>query len=187
MTDNDLLQKYRQSEQLEFLSRLYERYVELVFGICLKYLPDEKAAEDAVMDIFEQLGPKVLAHDIKNFKSWLYTTSRNHCLMQIRAEKKDKSEYFDPSIMYSEEKWHPIQEEEEEAKLPIESLNECIESLPDGQRNCIKKFYVEEMTYKDIADELQLELGKVRSYIQNGRRNLRICVEQKTVQNESGK
>ncbi len=89
--DEALLQQYRQTGDLAVLGRLYEPYMPLVFGVCLKYLQDEEQSKDAVIQIFEELVAKATRHDIKQFKSWLYVLSRNFCLMQLRANKKNRS------------------------------------------------------------------------------------------------
>jgi RNA polymerase sigma-70 factor (ECF subfamily) len=184
LSDRQLLERYQRSEDLNVLALLYERYVELVYGLCLKYLENEAGAEDAVMDIYQELSVKLLKHEVKSFRSWLYVFAKNHCLMKIRAQKKEPKLDFKPEVMHSLKELHPINENG--ADNPnIHYLKECVEELPDEQQNCIKWFYYEEKSYKDIADIEQIPLGKVRSYIQNGRRNLKNCVEQKSIKNES--
>lgn len=184
LSDQQLLERYQHSEELKLLALLYERYVELVYGLCLKYLENEASAEDAVMDIYQELGVKLLQHEVKSFRSWLYVFAKNHCLMKIRARKKAPQLDFDPDVMHSLEELHPINDNGEE-KPEIDHLKQCLEDLPEEQQNCIRWFYYEEKSYKDIAEDEDIPLGKVRSYIQNGRRNLKNCVEQKTVKNES--
>lgn len=184
LSDRQLLERYQRSEDLNELALLYERYVELVYGLCLKYLENEAGAEDAVMDIYQELSAKLLKHEVNNFRSWLYVLAKNHCLMKIRAQKKEPKLDFNPDVMHSLEELHPMSENGAE-NPSIHYLKECVEELPDEQQNCIKWFYYEEKSYKDIADIEHIPLGKVRSYIQNGRRNLKNCVEQKSIKNES--
>lgn len=179
-SDEALLRAFKSSGQLTPLSELYGRYVELTYGLCLKYLKNEKTAEDAVMDIFEALVLKVPKHDIHNFKSWLYTFARNHCLMQLRQQKKEKIQNFAPNIMHSLEELHPLDESDEgmQERDAVEAhLKACLEKLIAEQRHCVILFYYESKSYKEIAVEKKLEVGKVRSYIQNGRRNLKNCIE----------
>jgi RNA polymerase sigma factor (sigma-70 family) len=184
LSDQQLLERFQRSEDLNVLALLYERYVELVYGLCLKYLENEAGAEDAVMDIYQELSVKLLKHEVKSFRSWLYVFSKNHCLMKIRAQKKEPKLDFNPDVMHSLEELHPMSDNVGE-NPGIHYLKECMEELPDEQQNCIKWFYYEEKSYKDIADIEHIPLGKVRSYIQNGRRNLKNCVEQKSIKNES--
>ncbi len=181
-SDDALLRAFNASGQLIHLSELYGRYVELTYGLCLKYLKNEKTAEDAVMDIFEALVKKVPNHDIHNFKSWLYTFSRNHCLMYLRKHKKEKIQNFAPNIMYSLEELHPLDDGDEEMleRDKVEAhLKECLEALVSEQRKCVTLFYYENKSYKEIAAERKWKVGKVRSFIQNGRRNLKNCIERR--------
>ena len=177
-TDAELVASYQESGDLEILGALYERYVDLVYGVCLKYLKEEGLAEDAVMNIFEELVTKAQKHDIQNFRPWLHVLSKNHCLMQLRKKKIIISS--DPQLMQSDDLVHPNYGELTENGTEI-ALKNCIDKLPDEQRECITWFYLDEKSYKDIAEMTRLDLGKVRSYIQNGRRNLRNCMENATL------
>jgi DNA-directed RNA polymerase specialized sigma24 family protein len=76
LSDQQLLERFQRSEDLNVLALLYERYVELVYGLCLKYLENEAGAEDAVMDIYQELSVKLLKHEVKSFRSWLYVFSK---------------------------------------------------------------------------------------------------------------
>lgn len=177
-TDAELVARYQDSGDMDVLGVLYERYVELVYGVCLKYFKDSGLAEDAVMNIFEELTKKVKKHDIQNFRPWLHVLAKNHCLMQLRKKKITVS--FDPQFMQSDEVVHPTFGEATE-NGELKALKGCIEQLPDNQQQCVTWFYLEEKSYKEIAQMTDLELGKVRSYIQNGRRNLRNCMEKAQV------
>src|SRR5215510_13526812 len=101
LTDQELVLEYKGSGELAILGELYNRYMSLVFGVCLKYLKDREESRDAVMQIFEKLVTTLREHDVANFKSWLYTTSRNHCLMQLRARKGKIFEEITTSFMES--------------------------------------------------------------------------------------
>jgi RNA polymerase sigma factor (sigma-70 family) len=177
-SDAELLQRYKSSGDLHWLSQLFERYVELVYGVCLKYLKQEQAAEDATMGIFESLVDKTLKHEIHNFKSWLHVLTKNYCLMQLRRNGKQREQTYAPEIMHSiDERHHYIEIAEQEED---NGLKNCLEQLAEMQRTCVEAFYLEGHTYKEIAAFHELAVGKVRSFIQNGRRNLRICMEKLT-------
>src|SRR6187549_3181011 len=87
LSDLELIAQYKTSGDLTLIGTLYSRYMSLVYGVCLKYLKDREEGRDAVMQIFEKLVSLLREHEITNFKGWLYATSRNHCLMQLRARK----------------------------------------------------------------------------------------------------
>jgi DNA-directed RNA polymerase specialized sigma24 family protein len=87
-SDESLLKAYQASGDQAHLAALYMRYTDLVFGVCLKYLKERENAKDAVMSIYQELIKKLQTHNVDNFKSWLYVVAKNHCLMQLRKEKK---------------------------------------------------------------------------------------------------
>jgi len=178
LSDEALLTRYRGTGDLELLGQLYARYVELVYGVCLKYLQNEPAAEDAVMAIFEELVRKAREHDIKHFRGWLYVLAKNHCLMQLRQEKRNPTINYEPDRMHSIEPRHHTMETAADNGRE-EHLKQCMEQLSEAQQRCIALFYYEGHSYKEIAELLPERLGKVRSHIQNGRRNLRLCIEEK--------
>ena len=175
--DQELLEQYRSSNDLEYLGILYERYVELVYGVCLKYLQEQQKAEDAVMAIFEELVEKVKKHDIEKFRPWLHVLSRNHCLMYLRKNNRNLTVSYEPELMQSVDSRHHTIELEDQEDGELQSLQDCMGQLPDKQKECIKLFYYEDKSYKEIAELKEEAVGKIRSYIQNGRRNLRICME----------
>ena len=178
-SDGDLLRRYRENGDIETLGELYERYMHLVYGVCLKYLEDREAAKDEVMNIFEKLVTAVPAQEIMNFRTWLYVVTKNHCLMVLRSRKSDsmhrEAMLADPEFfMENSSEMHPI---EEEGGMDIRKLEECIERLKEEQRRCIELFYYEGYAYRQISEKTGIEEGKVKSHIQNGKRNLRICMD----------
>ena len=98
--------EYQQSGNLQVLASLYQRYMDLIYGLCLKYLEDSDLAKDAVMQVFEELITKLRKHEVENFKSWLYTLAKNHCLMQLRSQKNKKNLPLQPELMQSGEEMH---------------------------------------------------------------------------------
>lgn len=178
LPDNELLKKYQTSENLEVLGVLYHRYMTRVFGLCFKYLKDEEEAKDAVMQLFEKLAKELLRHEVRDFKPWLFTTARNHCLNLIRQHKKIDGKEYQQLFYDSEEdpfRLHPQQEKE----LLLEMLNRGMSELPQSQEVCLRLFYLEERSYKEIADITGYDYKKVKSHIQNGKRNLKNFLERR--------
>lgn len=185
-SDKELLDLYKSKGDTEVLGQLYARYMELVYGLCLKYFKDTQKAEDAVIEIFEQLIIKVPKHEIKQFKSWLYVLAKNHCLMQLRKKSKEITQNLEPDLMHSvDSRHHTFEIDAEEGEE--EKLKKCIEQLPEKQKTCIQLFYLEDKSYKEIAASSGEDVGKIRSYIQNGRRNLRNCMEERKVMSKKEK
>jgi RNA polymerase sigma factor (sigma-70 family) len=171
--DDQLLASYRESGDMAVLGRLYEKYMAMVYGVCLKYLENEDVAKDAVMGIFEELINKAKQHDIKQFRSWLYVLGRNYCLMQLRQDKKMEMVKLDDFMEFTPV-LHPDDNNKEEA---MTALERCMDKLSPAQKQSIGLFYLNEKCYKEIVEVTGFSLNEVKSYIQNGKRNLKICLE----------
>ena len=176
-TDAELVSTYQKSGDMALLGTLYERYSALVYGVCLKILKNEADAEDAYMGIFEKLAKKVQQHDIQEFRPWLHTLTRNFCFEILRKKNRHLTVSYDTNFMQSEEVTHPFMEDATNGQM--EALTGCMETLKNEQKSCVQLFYFEGKSYKDIADMKEWTVGKVRSNIQNGRRNLKICIEER--------
>lgn len=154
---------------------LYNRYMHLVYGVCLNYFKEEEASKDAVMQIFEELVLKLKIHEVQNFKSWLHVLTRNHCLMALRKLAKNNTVSIDDTFVENTDFVHLDIDETKETQLTI--MEKCMETLTEEQRKSVDLFYLQEKCYKEVAEITGFELVKVKSYIQNGKRNLKICIE----------
>ena len=182
--DQTLIAAYRSSSDLKLVAQLYQRYLDLLYGVCLKYLSDTETAKDAVMDIFEELAQKLLKHEVTQFKGWLYTLAKNHCLMKLRSAGRTRVQSFDPEHMQTAEELHLKDNVEQEEQF--DRLSGCIEELPADQRTVIRLFYLENKSYKEIETATGMEWKKVRSHIQNGRRNLKLCLQRQEKEKDPG-
>ncbi|MEO7444507.1 MAG: sigma-70 family RNA polymerase sigma factor [Ferruginibacter sp.] len=173
--DEELASQYKASGDMNILGQLYKRYMDLVYGVCLKYFKDPEKAKDAVMAIFEELVTKLLKHEVHHFKAWLHQLSRNYCLMELRAGKKFTKVDMDISLMQNEEELHlnGVMEKEEHFK----QLEYCMSQLVQEQKKVIELFYLQQKCYQEIVSLTGMEWNKVRSFIQNGRRNLKLCMD----------
>ncbi|MCH5597237.1 RNA polymerase sigma factor [Niabella ginsengisoli] len=174
-SDDSLLLEFKQTGDQQALAELYLRYSDLLYGVCLKYLEDADDAKDAVMNIYQELLRKIPHHDIQNFKSWVYVLTKNYCLMQLRSAKKHITVNLEQHTVQSDDFSHldSIIEKEEAFKR----LEKCIEKLPEEQKSSIRLFYYDSKCYNEISETTGMDWNKVRSLIQNGRRNLKICME----------
>jgi RNA polymerase sigma factor (sigma-70 family) len=177
-TDKQLVAAFKENGDIRYLSELYQRYMELVFGVCLKYLRDGEKSKDAVMDIFEELNRKLKQHEVDNFKAWLQVLARNYCLMQLRTPKNLQTSEFNPEFMQSAAQDH-LENEVLEREAGFERLEDCLGQLAPDQKQAIELFFVQKKCYNEIAGLTGFEWNKVRSHIQNGKRNLKICLEEK--------
>jgi len=181
LSDPELVVIYRETRDRHVIGELFNRYMHLVYGVCLKHLHNREESKDAVMQIFETLPGKMLRHEIREFRPWLYVMTKNHCLMHIRSAKTkdDKHKIFaieQAFIMENEHDLHPVDEETAHTDA---DLKDCIENLKAEQKECILMFYYNNKCYREIATNLEMDEKKVKSYLQNGKRNLKNCLEQK--------
>jgi len=176
--DEELIVLYKKTQERQIIGILFDRYIHLVFAACMKYFRDADDAQDAAMEIFESLPEKLIKHNIEYFKGWLYTTTRNHCLMSLRKVKPEirieKIENFSHLSVENEGNLHLEYTNEENNENVLKYLAE----LKHEQKVCVELMYLQGKSYKDIADETGFGLKNVKSFIQNGKRNLRLMMEQ---------
>ena len=170
-----LIAGFKESGDLNILAELYKRYMELVYAVSLKYLKDSEASKDVVMEVFEELIHKLKKHDVVNFKSWLYTLVKNHCLMKLRILSRHKSVILDENGMQLQEELH--QDDVNEKEWQLQRMSDCIQKLAAEQKLTVELFYLQQKCYREISTITGLDWNKVRSLIQNGRRNLKICMD----------
>lgn len=155
------------------LGQLWDRYAQLLFGVGMKYLKDSERSKDLVVELFSDLPQLLSKHDVERFRPWLHAVMRNRCLLALRNERTT-------SALPEELLRAPHPEEQEFAILreaELQRLEQAIEELGEGQRLCIRLFYLERRSYQDVADATGYPVEQVRSHLQNGRRNLRLTLE----------
>jgi RNA polymerase sigma-70 factor, ECF subfamily len=185
-TDEELIAEFSSSGNLDLLGELYSAYMVLVYGVCLKYLKDRDDSKDAVMQIFEKIITEIPKQNIVNFRGWLYVVTRNYCLMQLRSMKSQEdrlSAWANDNVVFMENGigLHPIDEDVSDIEA---DLADCIKRLKDEQRECIRLFYFENKCYSEIAVSLKIDEKKVKSHLQNAKRNLKLCLEEKNAEQE---
>ncbi|PSR53480.1 RNA polymerase subunit sigma-24 [Adhaeribacter arboris] len=180
LKDEELIRLYQQTKDNTYVGELYRRYTHLVYGVCLKYLKDPEESKDAVMQIFEQLLGVLKKQEVTHFYNWLHVLTRNHCLMKLRADKtkEEKVKALARNGLLTEAS--PDTEMPElilDAK--IETLEKGLAHIPPEQRQCVELFYLHKKSYKEIAELTGYDLNKIKSYIQNGKRNLKIYIDRR--------
>lgn len=179
-TDSEYVAAYRATGDLAVLGELYERHMELVYAVCYNYLRDEDEAKDAVMHLFEQLVTDLRRHDVQQFQPWLHSVARNYCLMQLR---KKQTHPVDALLTYEtggdDTDGMPLLMDEPydlDLEEDLACLEACLPTLPTEQRTCLTLFYLEQRSYADVALITGYDPKQVKSYLQNGRRNLKLCM-----------
>jgi len=183
LSDEELVHRYRNSHDTAYIGELYVRYTHLVYGVCLKYLHNDADAQDAVMQVFEKLIKELKKHHIETFKPWLHTVVKNHCMMHFRKEAtvtKKETELKNNIKASVESTGIDHLDSEDEKELMVLYLSTGMESLREEQRTCVEMFYLREMSYQQISEQTGFSMNEVKSYIQNGKRNLKNYITEKS-------
>ena len=191
-SDSEIIRRYIETDNNELVGELFQRYTHLVFGVCMKYLKDADDAQDAVMQIFEKLLTDLKKHEVQYFKGWLYMVAKNHCLMYLRSKKihvelprnlsVDEDGNEESTVVEFAYEAHLNGEQDKEIQLT--HLEEAIKELKESQKICVELFYSQEKSYEEVAKMTGYTMKEVKSYIQNGKRNLKIIM---TTQREKSK
>lgn len=181
LSDRELVYRYQKTRNKKYIGELFERYSHLVYGVSLKYLKNVPEAQDNVMIVFEKLMKDLEKTDVKNFKAWIHIVTKNQCLMKLRKQSKTVSreqdiETIEHSLTSSSE-----QEEKKLKEQQLTQLEEAIQELKPEQKQCVELFYLQQKCYQDVAEITGFSLKQVKSYIQNGKRNLRIILTKNEV------
>jgi len=178
-SDEELLKHYKQSGNKDLFADLFKKHVSVVYGTCLFYLQDKDEAQDATMQLFEKLMLDINNREIDNFKGWLSFVVRNHCISIIRKNKSQnkniKSYYefeYEDANYETEEKINTVSDD-----VMLENMKQCLPKLKENQRLCVELFYLNDKSYQDIANQTGFTLNEIKSYIQNGKRNLKLLLE----------
>ena len=177
VSDEDLVEYYRNSHDTVYVGELYTRYTHLVYGVCMKYLQNDNDAKDATMQIFEKLLKELKKHHITAFKPWLYMVVKNYCKMEFRkaaSQKTNTQKIVKEQQQNVETETDAHLDEKAEKEMMLNGLEKGLSALKPEQQQCVKLFYLEELSYKDIAEKTGFSLNDVKSHIQNGKRNLKL-------------
>ncbi len=180
LTDEELISRFRQSGDNEWIGYLLQRYTVLLLGVAMKYLKDRSCAEDAVQQVFYKALTHFPESEIQNFKGWLYVLMRNYCLQQLRERKYNVAGDGIQHLAAAEEQYEMLQQKE----YTLEQMNEALNELNEDQRRTVVLFYLHKMSYQQIMDRTGYSYMQVKSFIQNGKRNLKMLLVKKLGRSE---
>lgn len=181
-TDEELLAAFQQSKDNRLLGILLQRYTLLLLGVCMKYLKNETDAQDCVQQVFLKAVAYLPEHSVINFGSWIYTVTKNQCFMRLRSLKSTPENTVISEILEAQ----PENLYDNNREETLTALENAIRDLPHGQKECIKMFYLDKLSYNDIVNGSDFSLLQVKSYIQNGKRNLKLLLEKHLKSNSNG-
>lgn len=180
-TDEELIARYKETEDPEWVGYLFDRYAQLVFLVSMKYLKDTAESEDAAMQVFEKLLFDLKRYEVRIFKGWLHMVVRNHCLMLLEQRKRKHRQVeeikYESDVMETHSEFDLMSEPSEE-EITLLRMQKALEQLNDQQRYCLDLFYLQKKSYQEVADISGFTLKQVKSYIQNGKRNLKIMLSE---------
>lgn len=176
ISDNELVALYQKELNNAYVGELYKRYSLLVYGLCYNYLKQEADAQDAVAEIFELVLEKLKTHEVNFFKSWLFILSKNYLIRKKGKNNPLETNYLEkiPEKFMENEPDLSLNVQEDDSEL----LQKAISNLTEEQRMCIELFYYQQKPYQEVASMTGYDLNKVKSAIQNGKRNLKIFMEE---------
>ncbi len=175
LSDEELLQRFKTTGDNQWLGYLMQRYTTLLLGVALKYLKGKQLAEDAVQQVFIKVLTHLPKEEILNFKGWLYILMRNHCLQQLR----DKTYFADETALMSVSQPETDNEEIKWQEHTVQQMIEAIELLNEEQKISVTLFYLKKLSYEQIIAQTGFTFMQVKSYIQNGKRNLKAILIKK--------
>ena len=184
ISEQELLRRFYQEGNKEWLGILLQRYTLLLLGVCMKYLKNEEAARDAVQQIFLKAITELEKYEVEFIKSWLYMIAKNHCLMQFRDKNRQMVELSEQMVeVEDQEDALSIREKDQ----LLDWMHESIKNLNPEQQQCVTLFYLEKKSYQEVSELTGYSILQVKSSIQNGKRNLRLMIQRRRKENESSK
>ncbi len=182
IADAQLLDFFYQDNNQRWIGILLERYTLLLLGLCMKYLKNEEEAKDCVQQIFLKVLTELPKYRVEYFKSWLYMVAKNQCLMRLRGKGSKEMKELSEHIVAEEDVNKDLLAENE---LTFHFLEEALHEINEEQRVCVTLFYLQKASYTQISDKTGYSLLQVKSYIQNGKRNLKLLLQKKLKANKA--
>ena len=176
ISDQELLEKFYADHNNEWLGILLQRYTLLLLGVCMKYLKNEEEAKDSVQQIFLKVIQELQKYKVEYFKSWVYMVAKNHCLMKLR-EKQGKTVTEITDRIAAEPGVEMDQQALIQNNLTLDLMEAALKQLNPEQEQCVTLFYLQKKSYQEISDQTGYNMLQVKSYIQNGKRNLKILIK----------
>lgn len=175
-SDQELLELYYRERSNKWLGILFDRYLHLVFGVCMKYFKDEQQAKDQAQQVCLHVLQTLPRHRVTYFKSWLYQVTKNHCLMQLRQAGRHIQSLVEDRELPAGAAEGDIRDKQER-EVAYGHLEQALQALNEPQRRCVEMFYMGKKSYQQVAEATGYTLLQVKSHIQNGKRNLRQLME----------
>ncbi|MCB0637390.1 MAG: RNA polymerase sigma factor, partial [Lewinella sp.] len=179
LSDEELLAAARGRRRERFCDEIFRRYHVEVYGLCLYLLREASLSQDLTLQIFAKAFTELSGAEVSQLRPWLLALTRNTCLNHLKQAKKRQQARQDwqartgeQNMLYAEnralETFSLLQEPGDDDRL-----HALLATLPAEQRRCLELFYWEGLSYREIAARTGFAEKQVKSYLQNGKRQLR--------------
>ncbi len=172
-TDEKLISRFQAGDERAYVE-LVNRYKDKLLNFVFQFLGDIEQAEDVVQDTMLRLYEKKHYYkEIAKFSTWIYTIARNLANTELRKRKRRKTTYL--SQMSKEERQYeiPAVQDDVDQSLHNEFINDRIQSainnLPEHFKLVIILRDIQELSYDDISNIVEVPLGTIKSRINRAR------------------
>lgn len=174
LSDEALLLKYFQTEQLSFLQQLLEKYLHIIFAFSYQVLQDREQARTASLSVLHMVQREIKDAPPARFREWIYRICREVCILAIR--KQIKSAELTLEYLLAIEQTTPVHfngtAEWFVSKDPAEqkSIEDILHQMNPEEKDVLLLFYKEQKSYEEISKILDLSPGKIKTKLHNGRK-----------------
>lgn len=168
LTEQELVARFRATDERRWFAELYRRERRGVYGLCLKFLREPAAAEDACHEAFVRAFEHFDGFEGDRFSAWLRRIAANLCINRLRSERPVPAAA--PEIAAPE----PPLERQLGDRVALAAALEVVRSLGPEQRQAFVMFHIEGLSYREIAVRTGCDVQTVRSQLQNARRNFHL-------------
>ena len=157
------------------LSTLYDRYSAMLFGMLMRILRDQQAAEEVLQDMFLQLWRNAAQFDAKrgSLPAWLMVIGRNRAISRLRGRRdREVLEEEEGDYANTFASGQNIEDEAVRAEL-ARNISAALEQLPAEQKQAVELAYFEGMTQSEIANQTGIPLGTVKTRVRTAMQTLR--------------
>ncbi len=176
--DISQIREFRSSGNKNALAEVYNKYIHLVYGLGLKYFQNRGKAQQLIIDVFKMLVDQAKNSDIANVRNWIYMCAKDLCFKQadedsISTEQKNDWNNEKKILENNRLRINPI-----DSDLSTNySLRNCVDNLYQPQKNCVKMFYFQSKSYREIAQKLDITENEVKQNISSAKQILKKCVD----------
>lgn len=193
LTDEALMTNFRDSHNSQYFELIVSRYKSRLYSVAFNLLGNDCEAEEIVQEAFIRVWRN--CHNFKNnatFAGWIFTIMQNLCkdIWRTRRRKKRYAAlFFDPLLVQEQEEvgtrriFGHLPNNLPEADKHVENaefkdfITQCLEQLPNNQKQVVILRDIEGHSYKKIALLTGASVGTVRSRLYYGRQKLKELIK----------